>query len=236
MTKSSVNLKSASPYIEKTSFLYKVKRKLTYAFAIRAISKFNNKRDKFSILEIGTGSGYFLSFIHSEFPNATLFGIEYDPRLFKETKKKVPFANLSIGNAEFFSFVDQKFDVIVSFQVIEHLYNPTAMLESVRKHLSPNGVFIFTTPNLDGVGAQIMGKKWHGYRDDHVCLKGFKAWQRLLEKNGFQSIYCGSTFFSGIPILNAFPLGLFNWSLLVIFGTARWKYGESFVGIFRLKN
>ena len=110
MTKTSVNLKTPSPYIEKTSFLYKLKRKLTYAFAIRAISKFKNKRDKFSILEIGTGSGYFLSFIHSEFPNATLFGIEYDPRLFKETKKKVPFANLSIGNAEFFSFVDQKFD------------------------------------------------------------------------------------------------------------------------------
>jgi SAM-dependent methyltransferase len=236
MTKASVNLKTPSPYLEKVSFLYKIKRKLTYAFAIRGVSKVQSKANKFSILEIGTGSGYFLSFIHSEFPNATLFGIEYDPRLLKETKKKVPFANVSIGNAELFSFIDQKFDVIVSFQVIEHLYNPVAMLECVRKHLSPNGIFILTTPNLDGFGAKIMKNKWHGYRDDHVSLKGFMDWKGLIEKNGFQPVYCGSTFFSGIPILNSFPLGLFNWGLLVVFGTARWKYGESFVGIFRLKN
>ena len=110
------------------------------------------------------------------------------------------------------------------------------MLECVRKHLSPNGIFILTTPNLDGFGAKIMKNKWHGYRDDHVSLKGFMDWKGLVEKNGFQPVYCGSTFFSGIPILNSFPLGLFNWGLLVVFGTARWKYGESFVGIFRLKN
>ena len=236
MVKSSVNLKSPSLYIEKVSFLYKIKRKLTYAFAIRSISKVKNKDNKFSLLEIGTGSGYFLSFIHSEFTKATLFGIEYDPRLLKETKRKAPFANVTIGNAESFSFIDQKFDVIVSFQVIEHLYDPVAMLVSVKKHLSPDGIFILTTPNLDGFGAKIMGNKWHGYRDDHVSLKGFNDWQALLEKNGFQSVYCGSTFFSGVPILNSFPLGLFNWGLLVVFGMARWKYGESFVGIFRHKN
>ena len=46
---------------EKVSFLYKIKRKLTYAFAIRGVSKVQSKANKFSILEIGTGSGYFLS-------------------------------------------------------------------------------------------------------------------------------------------------------------------------------
>jgi SAM-dependent methyltransferase len=236
MKQTSVDLESPSPYIETGSFLYRIKRKLTYAFAINAISKVKSKDDGFSILEIGTGSGYFLSFINSEFPKAELSGIEYDPRLLEETKRKVPFANLLNGNAELFDFGDKKFEVIVSFQVIEHLYNPVAMLGRVNKHLAPNGLFIFTTPNLDGLGAQVMGEKWHGYRDDHVNLKGFKDWQILLENNGFRQVYCGSTFFSGIPILNRFPLGLINWGLLVVLGTARWKRGESFVGIFKAGN
>lgn len=236
MKKVSVDLNSPSPYIEKSSFLYNFKRKLSYAFAINAVKRAQLKEGVFSLLEIGTGSGYFLSFIHAEFPHAKLFGIEYDPRLLEETKKKVPFANCLNGNAELFDFGDQKFEIIVSFQVIEHLYNPVAMLECVKKHLAPNGLFIFTTPNLDGLGAQVMGGKWHGYRDDHVNLKGFTDWQILLESNGYSRVYCGSTFFSGIPILNRFPLGLLNWALLVVFGAARWERGESFVGIFKAEN
>lgn len=236
MKKVSVDLNSPSPYIETGSFFYKIKRRLTYAFAIRAITRIKRKEDEFSLLEIGTGSGYFLSFINSEFPRATLSGIEYDPRLLEVTKEKVPFANCLKGDAELFDFGNEKFDVIVSFQVIEHLYDPGAMLDRVKNHLKPNGIFIVSTPNLNGLGARIMGKRWHGYRDDHVSLKGYNEWRALLERSGFATIYCGSTFFSGIPILNRFPLGIINWMLLAIFGTARWQHGESFVGIFNLRD
>jgi len=236
MSKVSVDLESPSPYIEPNSFFYKIKRKLTYAFAINAITKFKSRDDEFSLLEVGTGSGFFLSFIHSEFPRASLSGIEYDPRLLEVTRKKAPFANCKNGNAELFDFDGEKFDIIVSFQVIEHLYEPNAMLQRVRNHLKPNGIFIMTTPNLDGLGARFMGKKWHGYRDDHVSLKGISEWCSLLEVSGLVPIYCGSTFFSGIPILNRLPLGIINWLLLAIFGTARWKHGEAFVGIFKAKD
>lgn len=236
MKKVSVDLDSLSPYIETGSVLYNFKRKLTYAFAINTVKRIKQKEDEFALLEIGTGSGYFLSFIHAEFPRATLTGIEYDPRLLGVTKDKVPFANCVEGNAELFDFGSEKFDVIVSFQVIEHLYDPSAMLERVKNHLKPNGIFIVTTPNLDGFGARIMRNRWHGYRDDHVSLKGFKDWHALIEKCGFEAVYCGSTFFSGIPMLNRFPLGIFNWMLLAVFATARWKHGESFVGIYKTRD
>lgn len=236
MKKVSVDLDSPSPYIETGSYFYNIKRKLTYAFAINAIARVKRKEEEFSLLEIGTGSGYFLSFAHSAFPRASLSGIEYDPRLLEVTKRKVPFANCLKGNAELFDFGSEKFDVIVSFQVIEHLYEPGAMLERVRNHLKPNGIFIMTTPNLDGLGARLMGKRWHGYREDHVSLKGYTQWKSLLEECGFVPVYCGSTFFSGIPILNRLPLGIFNWMLLTIFGAARWKHGESFVGVFKVSD
>jgi len=81
-----------------------------------------------------------------------------------------------------------------------------------------------------------MKNKWHGYKSDHVSLKSYTEWKTFIEKNGFTSIYCGSTFFTGIPIFNKLPLGLINWGLLFFIGSIKWKHGESFIGIFRLDN
>jgi SAM-dependent methyltransferase len=234
MSKVSVNLDEPSPYLEPDSFLHRFKRKLTYRFALNAISGRISRSSPFSILELGTGSGFFLLAAHESFPNAHLSGIEFDNRLLEATQKRVPFAKTWQGNVESFDLSGQKFDVIASFQVIEHLFSPEAMLSQVRQHLKPGGIFIFTTPNLSGVGARVMGSKWHGYRDDHVSMKSASEWVNLLKLHGFLPLSVGSTFFSGIPWLNRLPLGIFNWTLLLLFGYAPWMYGESFVGIFTL--
>lgn len=231
-----VDLGSPSFYAETDSKFYRFKRKMTYENILKRIRTFAKGKGNFSLLEIGTGSGFFMTFLESEFPKAELVGLEYDPRLVELTKTKVENAKIVQGNAEEFNFDNKKFDIIVSFQVIEHLYNPEAMLNSVEKHLKPDGIFIFTTPNLGSLGVKIMKDKWHGYREDHVSLKNCDDWQSITEKNGFSAIYIGSTFFSGFPILNKLPFGLLNWGLLSTLGSIKWKYGESFVGIFKLSN
>jgi SAM-dependent methyltransferase len=232
MPKISIDLDSPSPYIERNSFLHRVKRNLSYSFALRQIRRFVATPERSSILEIGTGSGFFFQAAHRKYPGAKLTGIEYDHRLLRETQARAPFATCIQGNAEAFDLAPETFDAVVSFQVIEHLYDPSAMIARAKSHLKKGGILIITTPNLDGLGARLMGPKWHGYRDDHVSLKGNSAWVRLVEGHGFKARYVGSTFFSGLPILNRFPFGLVNWALLVIFGAARWRHGESFVGVF----
>ncbi len=42
---------------------------------------------------------------------------------------------------------DATFDLVVSFQVIEHLADPTAYLASIGRMLQPGGLALFTTPN-----------------------------------------------------------------------------------------
>jgi len=233
MNKVSVDLDAPSPYIEPETALYRARRRMTYRFAMDFISRHVKREDRFDLLEIGTGSGYFLKFVKSEFPHANLHGIEYDPRLLETTRTRAPFADCVQGNAEAFDYAGRTFDVIVSFQVIEHLFAPEALLANVRRHLRPGGIFIVTTPNLHGLGARTMGRAWQGFRDDHVSLKGFDQWKAFITAQGFKPEYCGSTFFSGIPVLNRLPLGLFNWTLLALFGSLRWKHGEAFVGVFQ---
>jgi len=229
-----VDFINPTPYMEKDSIFYRFKRKITLGPILRRIRKMVPKNKIFSLLDIGSGSGYLIFFLESEFPKASFTGLEYDPRLVELSKRKVKNANIIQGNAENFDFKDKKFDIIVSLQVIEHLYRPELMLKCVKKHLEKNGFFILSTPNLESLGAKCMKKKWHGFRADHVSLKSFTEWKALCEQHGFTTIYCGSTFFSGIPILNRFPFGLINWGLLFIFGSLRWKHGESFIGVFKL--
>jgi len=232
----SVDINSPSYYEEPDSKLYRFKRKLSLKTTLKTIRRTVGNDRTFSLLEIGTGSGFLISFLESEFPHAKLTGLEYDMRLVSLAKSKVRNARIVHGNAEGFDLNNEAFDIIVSLQVIEHLYRPELMLSSVRKHLKPGGIFIFTTPNPNSCSARLLKNRWHGYRDDHVSLKNFCEWGPFLEKSGFISVYCGSTFFTGIPVLNKFPMGLINWGLLFFIGSMKWKYGESFVGIFKLSD
>ena len=54
------------------------------------------------------------------------------------------------GNVETLN-LGRKFDVIVAGNIIEHLSNPGLFLETVRKHLKEDGVFILTTDNCYGL-------------------------------------------------------------------------------------
>lgn len=229
----SVNTEIPSPYIEARGGLYRLKRKLTYAFAFRLLKRYLSQKQDLNVLEIGTGSGFFLDFANERFPNSHFSGVEYDARLLAETASRAPHAQLIQGNAESFDLGIGRFDLVVSFQVIEHLYHPEAMLQNVKAHLKPGGLFLVTTPNLSGLGARWMKERWHGYRDDHVSLKGKKEWDQLIASQGFNSLYSGSTFFTGIPILNKLPLGLVNWLLLIVFGSLKWSAGESYVAVFK---
>jgi SAM-dependent methyltransferase len=41
----------------------------------------------------------------------------------------------------------KKFDVIITSNLIEHLYNPGLFLENVKRHLKTGGVVLISTPN-----------------------------------------------------------------------------------------
>jgi len=45
-------------------------------------------------------------------------------------------------------FPEGTWDVIVAFEVLEHLANPELAVENVAKHLKPNGTFIFSVPHM----------------------------------------------------------------------------------------
>jgi SAM-dependent methyltransferase len=63
--------------------------------------------------------------------------------------------NSFIMDAENLTFDKEEWDIITSFDVIEHLKNPDDFLEEVNRVLKPEGYFIISTPNLADIYSRI---------------------------------------------------------------------------------
>ncbi len=96
------------------------------------------------ILDFGCGAGYFCK--AAEENGFEVFGIEPSDKLRAFSKDKLGFQNIlkSIGN------INQKFDAICMFDVIEHLplEESRNIMAQLVNHLNPNGMLIGNTPNF----------------------------------------------------------------------------------------
>lgn len=87
--------------------------------------------------------------------------------------------------AEDFSF-DKKFDVVFAGDLIEHLVNPGLFIDNVKKHLTPTGRLVITTPNTFNL-FNIAGKITRSepvVNRDHTFYFNQKTIAVLLDKCG----------------------------------------------------
>jgi len=231
--KTTVNYNSDTLYSEDLKGLKLYFRKLSYRDIMKKIEKYCKSVPE-NILEIGAGSGYFLKFIHDKYKDCRTIAIEYDERLHSTIHNNSSSTKILKENAEDFN-LGQKFDLIVSTHVIEHLYKPGSMIDAIKSHLTVDGTVIITTPNRNCVAYKIYGSDWNGIRDDHVSLMDLCELRLLLEERGFKIIYEATTFFSGVKFMRKLPFRIINDTLLVIFGSIRWSYGEASIVVAQLK-
>lgn len=98
----------------------------------------------YKVLEVGCGNGAFASLIKNNY----YIGIELNDSAIKECLNKgIRVEKISIE--EYSKSHQESFDVVVSFQVLEHVQRPREFIESMINCLKPNGVLIISVPNED---------------------------------------------------------------------------------------
>jgi len=135
-----------------------------------------------AILDVGYGDGRVLLMLRKIFgPSAPMQGLDLDPSERIQRKLEDHGIVCAKGLAETFSPGEQRFDLIVMTQIIEHLWDPRKVLANLRAALNPGGLLFIETPNPLCLGRKIQGNVfWGGFhRPRHL---------NLYTKNGFDRL------------------------------------------------
>ncbi len=95
---------------------------------------------------------------------------------------------LSVFNGTLSEFVPEggPFDLVVSWDVWEHLEDPVEALRRAYGLLRPGGLFVFTTVNLGGLGRKIFRGRWPWFMRMHLHYFTRESLTRMVQSSGFE--------------------------------------------------
>lgn len=109
------------------------------------------------VLDVGSGNGHFLDFARKCGWHAT--GVDLDEKAVAAGRSR----GLDVRNGTIEAIgPDQQFDGITLGHVIEHVYDPHALLGACYRRLRPGGWIWVDTPNIDSLGHAEYGPRWLG--------------------------------------------------------------------------
>lgn len=112
-----------------------------YAFALPFVE---NK----SVLDIACGTGYGLGFLKKKAEYVA--GVDVDINAANEAKAECGInASVLLGDGLNLPFSDSSFDVVTSFETLEHLHERPKFLSELKRILRSRGFLILSTPNAN---------------------------------------------------------------------------------------
>jgi 2-polyprenyl-3-methyl-5-hydroxy-6-metoxy-1,4-benzoquinol methylase len=135
-----------------------------------------------NILDVGCGRGYLLD--EARYFNWITSGIDYSSYMVKYAKDVLKL-NVIKGNINNYKS-NNKFDIVVLNQVIEHLADPNMIVSKCRMLLKPKGLLYIATPNINSHLANIYKEKYEYFiPPEHIAYYSIDTLSKLLKNNGF---------------------------------------------------
>ena len=149
-------------------------------------------------LEIGTGTGGMLHTLLGRGMRAR--GVEINPALIAESRRWFGELPVQAVTGVDLPFPAAAFDLVLSFDVFEHIKDSDAHLREVHRVLRPGGRYLVQTPNKwsNVVFETIRWKSFTRWKADHCALHTPGQLRRRLEAHGF------SARFYDVPVVNDF--------------------------------
>ncbi|HEX4587644.1 MAG TPA: methyltransferase domain-containing protein [Mycobacterium sp.] len=97
------------------------------------------------VLEAGCGEGYGADLIADH--ARRVVGLDYDESAVAHVRARYPRVEMRHGNLAELPLPDADVDVVVNFQVIEHLWDQGHFVADCLRVLRPSGVLLMSTPN-----------------------------------------------------------------------------------------
>ena len=141
--------------------------------------------DTNTLLEVGAAFGTYCVEMRSRNIFKRIVAVEPTPSLAETLRQKeIEVIEDVIENIDFSE--KDKFDVVVNFEVIEHLFSPRDFLLNCHKLLKKGGLFIVTCPNGKGFDFVVLGEKCNSMDHEHLNYFNPGSLSLLLRRTGFE--------------------------------------------------
>ncbi len=152
------------------------------------------------VLEIGSGRGSLLKWLIDQGADAR--GIEVSAERIAESRRLYGDLPLQLTDGAQLPFTDHAFDLVVSFDVFEHIPDSDAHLREVARVLRPRGAYLLQTPNkwTNTVFETIRWRSFTTWREIHCALHTAGQLERRLAAHGFTAE------FANVPVVTGFFL------------------------------
>ncbi len=143
---------------------------LEYCPRIARMKPFIGNWQQKKVLEIGCAAGSTLELLKRQ--GASVRGVEISAQAVKIARTHY---GLEVLHSPFYAgkFKGEQFDILLLFDVLEHLPNPGAVLDDIRTLLAPGGIVVLTVPNFNRFDQ--IGAKWRGVQSYWEHLHYFRA-------------------------------------------------------------
>ena len=148
------------------------------------LDSFERNRKTNKLIDVGCGIGYFLE--EAKKRGWEVYGTEFTDEAIEICSKKGIKMNKGVLNPN--NYDSQEFDVITSFEVIEHINNPQEELANFYKILRKGGLVYCTTPNFNSLLRYRLKEKYNVLcYPEHLSYYTPKTLKYVFEKEGFRT-------------------------------------------------
>lgn len=150
-----------------------------------------------SVLDVACGAGYAASMFLAAGARSYL-GVDINEEAVANATKKYRSTDaisfLADDACEFRNVPEGAFDLVASFETIEHVQSPEAFLANIRRALKPGGLLVISTPNRlrYSPGNRLSSAPWNPYHVREWNTREFvellKPWFRVTQLLGQEPI------------------------------------------------
>jgi len=154
-----------------------------YLMRIARWARFKPNRGR--VLEVGCGPGLMLAGFRKR--GWTVLGIERNEAVAEAARRALGLEILTTTVEELSA--ELRFDLIIMFQVLEHIGEPVPLLQECARRLAPGGHLVTNVPNFSSWQSRFAGSNWlHLDVPRHLVHFTPRTLQETLERGGLKLV------------------------------------------------
>ncbi len=231
-----------------------IRRAYLYKARLRMLDRLGSHPE--TVIELGCGTGGMTQWLAKKYSKVIATDISEAALQFCRSHLRVSNVSFVRTDAMMTGLSDGIADVVMAFDLVEHLPKPDLCFAEVNRLMRCGGLLFISTPNPNSLGSRMKDgayleyrglplaerkRQWFGWQDDsHISIFSRDDWRMKITDAGFEIVLDGSDYWWDAPYLDWIPAlpqeiicKLVHRVLTRIRYFSPWDLGENYIAIAR---